>query len=68
MRLYALRDEKIEFWKRVFKKYKEDKEGYDLQFRTTETRRKKDLDKFSKIDIKEYVDKLGSIRKENKDS
>ena len=65
--LKSLRDEKIEFWKKVFEKYKDDKEGYDLEFRTAETRRKKDLDRFSEIDIKEYIDKLGSIgdKKEN---
>lgn len=50
--------------------YKKDKEAYDLEFRTKQTRRKKDLDKFSKIDIEEYIDKLGSIgkRKENNKS
>jgi len=65
--LKSLRDEKIRFWKRVFEMYKEDKEAYDLEFRTKQTRRKDDLDRFSKIDIKEYIDKLGSIgkRKEN---
>ena len=63
--LKALRDEKIEFWKRVFVKYKEDKEAYDLEFKTTQTRRKSDLDKFSKIDIKKYIDKLGSIGKKD---
>jgi len=46
-----------------FEKYKQDKEGYDLGFRTKETRRKNDLDRFSKIDIDEYIDKLGSIGK-----
>ncbi|MFW9878281.1 MAG: hypothetical protein ACFFG0_34805 [Candidatus Thorarchaeota archaeon] len=66
--LTALRDEKIEFWKRVFKMYREDKEAYDLEFRTKATRHKKDLDRFSKIDIKEYVDKLGSIGKKNRES
>jgi hypothetical protein len=68
--LKSLRDEKIRFWKRVFEMYKKDKEAYDLEFRTKQTRRKKDLDKFSKIDIEEYIDKLGSIgkRKENNKS
>ncbi len=65
--LKSLRDEKIKFWKNVFEKYKEDKEGYDLEFRTKQTRHRRDLDRFSKIDIKEYIDKLGSIgdKKEN---
>lgn len=66
--LKSLRDEKIEFWKRVFELYTEDKEAYDLEFRTKALRHKKDLDRFSKIDIKEYIDKLGSIGKKNKDS
>lgn len=65
--LKSLRDEKIEFWKKVFEAYKGDKEAYDLEFRTKQTRRENDLDRFSKIDIEEYIDKLGSIgkRKEN---
>ena len=63
--LKALRDEEIEFWKRVFGDYREDKEAFDLEFRTTQTRRKSDLDQFSKIDIKEYIDKLGSIGKKD---
>ncbi|MFX1327029.1 MAG: hypothetical protein ACFE91_02655 [Promethearchaeota archaeon] len=38
-----------------------------MEFRTNATRHRRDLDRFSKIDIKEYIDKLGSIgdRKEN---
>lgn len=48
--LKALRDEKIEFWKRVFDMYKEDKKAFDLEFRTTQTRHKSDLEKLSKID------------------
>lgn len=66
--LKTLRDEKIRFWEKVFEMYKEDKEVYDLEFRTKASRHKKDLDRFSKINIKEYVDKLGSIGKKNKDS
>ena len=53
--LKSLRDEKIRFWKEFFKKYKEDKEAYDLEFRTKQTQRKKDLDSASKIDIKDYI-------------
>lgn len=63
--LKSLRDEKIEFWKKVLEKYKEDKEAYDLEFRTKQTRRQSDLDKFSKIDIDEHIKKLGSIGKRN---
>ena len=59
--LKSLRDEKISFWKKIFEEYKEDKEAYDLNFRRTQTRHKKDLDRFSKIDIDKYLDKLGSI-------
>ena len=64
--LTALRDEEIEFWKKIYEMYKEDKEAFDLEFRTTQTRRKSDLDQFSKIDIKEYIDKLGSIGKKSR--
>lgn len=66
--LKSLRDEKITFWKEVFEKYKQDKEGYDLGFRTKQARHKNDLDRFSKIDIKEYIDKLGSIGKRKEDN
>ena len=56
--LKSLRDEKIQFWKSFFEKYKEDKEAYDLGFRTKAARRKSDLEKFSKIDIDEYIDNI----------
>ncbi len=59
--LKSLRDEKISFWKEVFELYKEDKEAFDLEFRTKQTQREEDLDKISKIDIEDYKDKLGSI-------
>lgn len=66
--LRSLRDEKIAFWKEILEKYKEDKEAYDLEFRTKHTRRKKDLDRFSKIDIEEYINKLGSIGKKEENN
>ena len=47
--LRAMREEEIIFWKRLFEQYKKDKEGYNLEFRTTATRFKKDLDRFSHI-------------------
>jgi hypothetical protein len=47
--LHSLRDEKIYFWESLFKRYKNDKEGLDLEFRTKALRNKKDLDNLSKI-------------------
>ncbi len=34
--------------------YKQDKEAYDLNFRTREKRHKKDLDRAYRIDINEF--------------
>ena len=53
--LKSLRDEKIAFWKKIFDTYKDDKEAYDLEFRTKSLRHKKDLDKFSKVNIDEHL-------------
>jgi hypothetical protein len=56
--LKALREEKIKFWVTLLKKYKDDKEGFDLEFRTKESRHKKDLDRASRItdeDIKSLM-------------
>jgi hypothetical protein len=61
--LRSLRDEKIEFWNKVFKEYKEDKEAYDLEFKTKQTRRKKDLDAFWEIDIDDYIRRLKQVGK-----
>lgn len=47
--LESLRTEKIKFWENLFEVYKNDKEGYNLEFRTKVSRHKKDLDRISKI-------------------
>jgi len=46
--------------------YNEDKEAYDLEFRTTQTRHKKDLEWVSKIDIDDYVERLKQVGKKDK--
>ncbi|KKK40995.1 hypothetical protein LCGC14_0780040 [marine sediment metagenome] len=52
--LISLRNEKIKFWRALSKMYKQDKEAYDLNFRTREKRHKKDLDRAYRIDINEF--------------
>jgi len=64
--LVSLRDEKIEFWNRILEEYNEDKEAYDLEFRTTSTRHKKDLDWVSKIDFDEYAKRIRQVGKKDK--
>ena len=54
----SLRDEKIEFWNRIFQLYQKDKEAYDLDFRTKHLRREKDLDRASKITPEDAKDLL----------
>lgn len=50
----SLRDEKIQFWNKIFQLYKKDKEAYDLEFRTKATRHKKDLNRASKITPEDF--------------
>ena len=64
--LKSLRGENIEFWKGILEQYNEDKEAYDLEFRTTSTRHKKDLEWVSKIDIDEYAKRLKQVGKKDK--
>lgn len=61
-RLKALRDEKIRFWEALVEKYKEDKAGYDLGFRTKRTRQEKDLERFSKIDSEDIKNFKNSFK------
>lgn len=61
--LISLRNEKIEFWDRILEQYNEDKEAYDLEFRTQRTRHKTDLEKLSEIDFDDYVKRMGKIGK-----
>jgi len=64
--LKSLKDEKIAFWNRILEQYNEDKEAYDLEFRTTSTRHKKDLEWVSKIDIDDYVKRFKQVGKKEK--
>jgi len=64
--LVSLRDEKIAFWNGILELYNEDKEAYDLEFRTKRTRHKKDLEWVSKIDIDEYAERFKRVGKKDK--
>ena len=64
--LVSLRDEKIAFWNRILEMYNEDKEAYDLEFRTQRTRYKKDLESLSEIDFDEYVKRIKQVGKKDK--
>jgi len=52
--LRSLREEKIIFWRNVFRKYKRDKEAFDYESRMKLTRHKTDLDWISEVDIEDY--------------
>jgi len=60
--LTLLREEKITFWKALLEKYREDKEGYDLGFRTKRGRFDKDLDRFSKISKEELENAFKDLK------
>ncbi len=64
--LKSLRDEKVAFWNGILEQYNEDKEAYDLEFRTTSTRHKKDLEWVSKIDFDEYAKRIKQVGKKDK--
>jgi hypothetical protein len=64
--LISLRDEKIAFWNGILEMYNEDKEAYDLEFRTTSTRHQKDLERLSEIDIDDYVKRFKQVGKKDK--
>ncbi|MFX1417372.1 MAG: hypothetical protein ACFE9N_00480 [Promethearchaeota archaeon] len=60
--LRTIREEEIIFWERLFEEYKKDKEGYNLEFRTTATRFKKDLDRFSQITKEDIENTFKSLK------
>ena len=60
--LVLLREEKITFWKALLEKYREDKEGYDLGFRTRRGRFDKDLDRYSKISKEELENNFKDLK------
>lgn len=60
--LVLLREEKITFWRELLEKYKEDREGYNLSFRTKKGRIDKDLDRFSKISKEELENAFKDLK------
>lgn len=54
--LVFIREERIAFWETLYKKYKENKEGIDLEFRTKCGRLEKDLNKASRITPEDLKD------------
>ena len=54
--LKSLREEEIRFWKRLFEKYQERKDDYDVEFRTKEILRKRELDYASRLTPEDFKD------------
>lgn len=54
--LKSLREEEIGFWKKLFEKYKERKNDYNVEFRTRSVLRKRDLDYASRLTPEDFKD------------
>ncbi|KKK84332.1 hypothetical protein LCGC14_2784440 [marine sediment metagenome] len=54
--LKSLRDEEIKFWESLFEKYQERKDDYDVEFRTKEILRKRELDYASRLTPEDFKD------------
>ncbi len=54
--LKSLRKEEIEFWKKMFEKYKERKDDHDVEFRTKEILRKRELNYASRLTPEDFKD------------
>ncbi len=57
--LKSLREEKIQFWKELLKKYKNDKEAFDYEFKMSQLRTKDMEERVSKITSEDFKDLMG---------
>ena len=56
--LKSLREEKIQFWKRLLEKYRKDKEPLDYEFKMSKLRTKEMKDRVSKLNPEDFKDLL----------